>query len=147
MEIQLRKIKKFVKNQTREKWILDPLVQKFISYFPDSKEKNKKDLPTFFQNYEILYEEKLIGDIKVFGDKKDQKNKTAQFLIILGENRGKGLGSHAVNLLLQRLKKMFTSVYCHVDRCNTASIKMLQKNGFLIKNLNRSEVTFYKTLV
>ena len=147
MEIKLQQIKNFDRNRIREKWLLDPLIKKFISYFPDASLKNEKEKPSFSQNYEILYEDKLVGDLKVFGNKKDLKNKTAQFLIVLGESRGKGVGTMVVKLLLQKLKKMFNTVYCNVNRYNTASIKMLQKNGFLIKNLKGSEVIFYKTLV
>ncbi len=147
MEIKLNKIKDFDKNTIREKWSLDPLIKKFVSYFPDAISQTVKEKPSFSQNYEILYKNKLIGDLKVFGNKRDLRNKTAQFLIVLGENRGKGIGSKVVKLLLRKLKKMFTTVYCNVNRYNTASIKMLQKNGFLIKNLKGNEVIFYKTLV
>jgi len=147
MEIILNKIIEFDKNKTREKWILDPLVRKFISYFPDSYLPTVSNAPSFSQNFEIIYDEKLIGDVKVFGNKKDLKNKTAQFLIVLGENRGKGIGSAVIDLLLKKIKKMFNSVYCNVNRYNMASIKMLQKNGFIIKNLKGNEVILYKTLV
>lgn len=147
MEIKLRQIHEFSSNETRKKWLLDPLIQKFVSYIPDSTSKGEKEKPFFSQNYEILYDDKLVGDIKVYGDKKDFKHRTAQFLIIIGENRGKGVGSTVVNMLLQQLKKMFISIYCNVNRYNIASIKMLQKNGFLIKNLKGNEVILYKTLV
>ena len=102
MEIKLQQIKDFNKNIIREKWLLDPFIKKFISYFPDVSFQNEKEKPSFSQNYEILYEDKLVGDLKVFGNKKDLKNKRAQFLIVLGENRGKGVGTMVVKLLLKK---------------------------------------------
>lgn len=147
MDLQLKKIDIFVRNKIREKWLSDPLITKYIDHILDDQENNPADKTAFSHNYEIIKDEKLIGDVKVFGYKEDLKRRTAQFLIILGEDRGSGIGSKIVEILLEKLKKNFISIYCYVNRYNIASIKMLQKNGFLIKNLKKNEVILYKNLL
>lgn len=146
MEVRLKQIQEFVKNKTREKWLLDPIVRKFIHSDPS---KNAADSwkPEFIHNFEIYLGKKLIGDIKVFGDDSDIRKKVARILIVLGDNRGEGVGTKAINLLLDKLKDMFSAVYCNVNRYNIASLKMLRKNGFFIKDLKGNEFILYKTLI
>jgi len=146
MEVHLKQIQEFVKNKTREKWSLDPIVKKFIH---NDNDKNVTDSwkPAFIHNFEIYLGKKLIGDIKVFGNSKDTKKKVAQILIVLGDNRGEGVGTKALHILLGKLKNMFTAVYCNVNRYNIASLKMLRKNGFFIKDLKGNEFVLYKTLI
>jgi len=146
MEVYLKQIQNFVINKTREKWILDPLIRRFVDFKPDFSMDDLFEKPAFCQNFEIYLDSDLIGDIKVFGDKKDLKKKAAQILIVLGEARGKGIGTQALNLLLEKINKMYNAVYCNVNRYNIASIKMLRKNGFSIKNLKGNEVILYKKL-
>jgi len=67
--------------------------------------------------------------------------------MVLGDNRGEGVGTKALNLLLDKMKNMFTAVYCTVNRYNIASLKMLRKNGFFIKDLKGNEFVLYKTLI
>lgn len=146
MEVRLKRIKQFVKNTTREKWLLDPIVKKFLHY-NDENEQSSSWKPAFIHNFEIYTGRKLIGDIKVFGTNNDLKKKVAQILIVIGENRGEGVGTKAINLLLGKLKNMFNVVYCTVNRYNIASLKMLRKNGFFIKDLKGNEFILYKPLV
>ena len=146
MDVKIKEIQEFVINKTREKWLSDPLIKRFLGYKHDSSVNSASEYPAFSLNYEIYLGKKLIGDIKVFGTKKDLKKKMAQILVVLGEARGKGLGSQAVSSLLEKLKDMYKTVYCNVNRYNTASIKMLRKNGFLIKDIKGSDVIFYKRL-
>ena len=146
MEVRLKQIQEFVKNKTREKWLLDPIIRKFVDTDSDKKAPDSWK-PAFIQNFEIYLGKKLIGDIKVFGNAGDTKKRVAQILIVLGDNRGEGVGSKALSLLLEKLKKMFSVVYCNVNRYNIASLKMLRKNGFFIKDLKGNEFVLYKTLV
>ena len=146
MEVHIKKIKEFVKNKTRERWLLDPIISRFIYHHPDKKPLDFYK-PSFIHNFEIYLGKKLIGDIKVFGDDNDFRKKVAQILIVLGENRGEGFGTKALNLLLEKLKNMFNAVYCNVNRYNIASLKMLRKNGFFIKDLKGNEFVLYKTLL
>ncbi|NOG47313.1 MAG: GNAT family N-acetyltransferase [Calditrichaeota bacterium] len=135
-----------MKNQTREKWLNDPLVKKFLSFGSSFSSSPLFEKPAFVQNFEIYLDKKLIGDIKVFGNNKDIKKHIAQVLMVLGESRGKGVGTKALELLLDSIKGMYDAVYCNVNRYNIASIKMLRKNGFRIKRLVGNEVVLYKTL-
>ena len=146
MEVYLKQIQEFVKNKTREKWLNDPLVKKFLAFGSMIPSKVVFEKPSFVQNFEIYLDKKLVGDIKVFGDKKDIKKRLAQVLIVLGESRGLGIGTKALELLLERLKEMYDAVYCNVNRYNIASIKMLRKNGFRIKRFVGNEVVLYKKL-
>ena len=106
MEVRLKQIQEFVKNKTREKWLLDPIIRKFVDTDSDKKAPDSWK-PAFIQNFEIYLGKKLIGDIKVFGNDKDTKKRVAQFLMVLGDNRGEGVGSKALSLLLEKLKKCF----------------------------------------
>ena len=146
MNVHIKQIQDFVKNQTREKWLADPLVKKFLSFSSNFPSNTLFEKPAFVQNFEIYLDKKLIGDIKVFGDKKDIKKCVAQVLLILGESRGKGIGTKAIELLLEKLRGMYDAVYCNVNRYNIASIKMLRKNGFRIKRFVGNEVVLYKRL-
>jgi RimJ/RimL family protein N-acetyltransferase len=146
MEVRLKQIQEFVKNKTREKWLHDPGIKKFI-YADPSKNDVESRKPEFIHNFEIYLGKKLIGDIKVFGDDSDFKKKVAQILIVMGDNRGEGIGTKAINMLLEKLKDMFSAVYCNVNRYNIASLKMLRKNGFFIKDLKGNQFILYKTLI
>jgi RimJ/RimL family protein N-acetyltransferase len=146
MDVYLKQIQEFVKNKSREKWLNDPLVKKFLAFGANFPSSLKFDKPAFAQNFEIYLDKKLIGDIKVFGNMKDIKKHVAQLLIVLGESRGKGIGSKAIELLMEKLKGMYDAVYCNVNRYNIASIKMLRKNGFRIKKIIGNEVVLYKRL-
>lgn len=146
MEVRLKKIKEFVKNNTREKWLVDPFISRFIHHDADKKQPDSNK-PSFMHNFEIYLGKKLIGDIKVFGDEKDTRMGMARILIVLGEKRGEGIGTTAINLLLEQLKKMFSAVYCNVNRYNLASLKMLRKNGFFIQDLKGNDFILYKTLI
>jgi len=146
MDVRIEQIQEFVKNKTREKWLSDPLIKKFLSFGSNFPAKPIFEKPAFVQNFEIYLDTKLIGDIKVFGNKKDIKKHVAQVLMVLGESRGKGIGTQALEILLEKLRGMYDAVYCNVNRYNIASIKMLRKNGFRIKKLIGNEVILYKRL-
>ncbi len=146
MEVYLKQIQEFVKNNTREKWLNDPIIKKFLSFGSNFPSKALFEKPAFVQNFEVYLDKKLIGDIKVFGDKADIKKHIAQLLIVLGESRGKGVGTKALELLLEKLRGVYDAVYCNVNRYNIASIKMLRKNGFRIKRFIGNEVVLYRRL-
>ncbi len=146
MEVCLKQIQEFVKNKTREKWLSDPLIKKFLSFSSKLPSTHLFEKPAFVQNFEVYLDKKLIGDIKVFGNKKDIKKRVAQVLMVLGESRGKGVGTKALEVLLETLRGMYDAVYCKVNRYNIASIKMLRKNGFRIKKFIGNEVVLYKKL-
>ena len=145
MNIQIKQIQNIVKNKRREKWLKDPLIKKFLLIDPivSDPPPNK---PAFVQYFEIYLNKILVGDIKVFGDKKDLKNQIAQILIVLGESRGKGIGTKAMGIVLDKIKGIHEAVYCHVNRYNIGSIKMLRNNGFRIKKFTGNEVVLYKRL-
>lgn len=146
MNVRLKQIQEFVRNKTREKWLVDPLIKNFLSFGSNPPSKTLFEKPAFVQNFEIYLDKKLIGDIKVFGNSKDIKKRVAQVLIVLGESRGMGVGTKALELLLETLKEMYGAVYCNVNRYNIASIKMLRKNGFRIKRFIGNEVVLHKSL-
>jgi RimJ/RimL family protein N-acetyltransferase len=146
MDVYLKQIQDFVRNKTRDKWLADPLIKKFLSFGSAFQSKTFFEKPAFVQNFEIYLDKNLIGDIKVFGTKTDIKKHIAQLLMVLGESRDKGVGTKALELLLDKLKGMYDSVYCNVNRYNIASIKMLRKNGFRIKRFIGNDVVLYKRL-
>ena len=144
MKIKLRQTAKITFNNIRESWMNDPEIKKFLSFNLDSKIKNQDDSSSLF--FEIYLQNHLIGDIKVFSSEHDKDKKVAEILMIIGENRGKGIGTAVIGELLNILKTKFQEVYCKVNRYNLPSIKMLRKNGFRFSDLSGSDFILRKKL-
>ncbi len=140
MDICLKETAKFEFNKLRQAWSKDPSVAKYIAGKPETP-----TIPEGFSHYfEIYIKNRLVGDIKVFGNKMDAVRQKAQILMVLGEQRGKGIGTLALEQLLAKIQDMYQSVYCHVNRYNIASIKMLRKNGFRFSDFRGNEFILTK---
>ncbi|MGD9900083.1 MAG: GNAT family N-acetyltransferase [Calditrichaceae bacterium] len=144
MDIKLIELDQIDFNAVRKKWLDDPQIKKFISYH--DQVKNDPVKPVYKKYFEIYNEDKLVGDIKVFTEEKDQDRKQAQILMVVGENRSKGIGTLALSMLLNKLRGVFDSVYCHVNRYNIPSIKMLKNCGFLIDDFTENDVILIRKL-
>ena len=64
MDVRLKQIQEFVKNKTRENWLSDPLVKKFLSFGSSFSSKPLFEKPAFVQNFEIYLDKKLIFKVK-----------------------------------------------------------------------------------
>ncbi len=134
MDIFLKETPSIELTSQRKNWSNDPLIAKYLG-----GKSGRQTADAFSRYYEIYVKNKLVGDIKVFGDTMDVLRKKAQILIVLGEERGKGIGTQALRQLLTKIQSAYQTVYCHVNRYNIASIKMLQKNGFRFNDLQGNE--------
>ena len=144
MNITLRQTAKITFNNIRKAWMDDPEIKKFMSFKLDSIIKNNRESNSLF--FEIYLQNRLIGDIKVFSSEHDKDKRVAEILMIIGENRGKGIGTAVIGELLDILKSKFQEVYCKVNRYNLPSIKMLRKNGFRFSDLTGSDFILRKKL-
>jgi len=121
----------------RMRWSLDPAVRRFVAL--QTEDDTPTDRPVFIRYFEIYQKKRRVGDIRIFGDKNDEKRNMAQLLIVLGEKRGLGIGTRAVSLVLDQLRDVYRGIYCRVNRYNLASIRMLRRNGFVFRNLVGNE--------
>jgi len=107
---------------------------------------DSQSLTHFQKFYEIYESDHLVGDIKIFYEtEEDVMQKRGQLLMVVGD-RNKGIGTNALNLLLDRIKTSYDSVYCHIMRSNVASLKMLKRNGFQIERLEGDMLRLSKSL-
>jgi RimJ/RimL family protein N-acetyltransferase len=131
----------------RKSWIKDPKISRYVVLRDKPPRNNKKSNLTNFEKYYEIYEvEKHVGDIKVFYEtEEDILKERAQVLMVVGK-RNHGIGTNALNLLLDKVKEKYKSLYCVIDRSNIASLKMLKRNGFEIERLERNKVRLTRAL-
>lgn len=147
MNLNIKEADQLDLNRQREEWYADPVVQNFI-YFQESNQvtEDKQSLTNFQKLYEIYEKDKLVGDIKIFYEnEEDILEKRGQLLMVVG-NRNNGIGTNALNLLLNKIKGNYNSVYCNILRSNIASLKMLKKNGFNIDRMDGDNLRLSKSL-
>lgn len=131
----------------RRKWLEDPAVSKYILLEDDvSLKDGANQLVNFQKYYEIFVGDRHVGDIKVFYEtEEDIFEKRAQLLMIVGE-RNQGIGKAALQLLLERLRESYHSVYCIIQKSNIASLKMLKHNGFQIDRFDDQNIRLCRPL-
>jgi RimJ/RimL family protein N-acetyltransferase len=149
MELQLKETKELVTNHERESWLNDPQINEYVMLRDAgsiSGEENGSSLTNFNRYYEIFNNDEHVGDIKVFYDTEDDIfNKRAQILMVVGE-RNQGIGTQALELLFDRLKDNYNSVYCIIQRSNVASLKILKRNNFQIESLSNYTIRLSRNL-
>jgi RimJ/RimL family protein N-acetyltransferase len=147
MLLDLREAASIQATAQRKSWVKDPQVNQYLVLRdkPPRKKRNP-NLTNFEKFYEIYELEKHVGDIKVFYEtEEDILNKRAQILMVVGK-RNHGIGTKALNILLDRMKEKYNSVYCVINRSNIASLKMLKRTGFEIEKLDRNKVILSRPL-
>jgi RimJ/RimL family protein N-acetyltransferase len=131
-------------NDQRRKWREDPRINRYFTTDPLVAKGESQELePSYF---EIYHDGKLVGDIKVFQLEKDVEKDQAQVVILIGEPVIRGIGTEAIALLIGAIRDRYASIYCLVNRYNIASIKMLQHNGFKIRDFRGNEVRLSRRL-
>ncbi len=138
MNISIKKTDAFSADERREAWSRDPQVRRFLNFGTETGEA-RFSCPEFIHHFEIYLKNRLVGDVKVFGDRRDLKKNMAQLIVVLGESRGMGIGSKAVGMVVERFQGIYNAIYCRVNRYNLTSIRMLRRNGFVFKNLVGNE--------
>jgi len=147
MKLNLKEAEQIELTAGRQEWFEDPVLQNYI-FFQESRNCNgDSDALTNFQKYYEVYErDHLVGDIKIFYEtEEDVVQKRGQLLMVIGD-RNKGIGTNALNLLLDRIKCSYDSVYCHILRSNIASLKILKRNGFEIEKFDGDTLRLTKSL-
>jgi len=94
------------------------------------------------ENMAITYKGKIAGSIGVM-PKDDVYRKSIEIGYFLGETFwGTGIATAAVGLLLEYIKKHFDviRIYAEVFSHNTASMKVLEKNGFHLEGIREKAV-------
>jgi [ribosomal protein S5]-alanine N-acetyltransferase len=94
------------------------------------------------QNMAITYNEKIAGSIGVML-KDDVYRKSIEIGYFVGEEFwGKGIATAAVDLIIGYIKAHFDiiRVYAEVFDHNTASMKVLEKNGFHLEGIRERAV-------
>jgi predicted acetyltransferase len=118
MLLDLREAASIQATAQRKSWVKDPQVNQYLVLRdkPPRKKRNP-NLTNFEKFYEIYELEKHVGDIKVFYEtEEDILNKRAQILMVVGK-RNHGIGTKALNILLDRMKEKYNSVYCVINQC------------------------------
>lgn len=94
------------------------------------------------ENFAIIFENELAGSIGCL-PKDDVYRKNIEVGYFIAEKFwGKGIASKALSVLLEYIPQRFdvTRVYAEVFETNTASMKVLQKNGFYLESIRRKAV-------
>ncbi len=137
MILELKETEQITPTPERKQWYNDPIVQDYLVFRDHAdSEDDEQTLTHFRRYYEIYNDGRHVGDIKIFyANEEDIFKKRAQILMVVGE-RNNGIGTKAMNLLLQKVKGIYQSVYCQVLRSNVASLKILKRNGFQIDRMD-----------
>jgi ribosomal-protein-alanine N-acetyltransferase len=94
------------------------------------------------QNMAITFNGKIAGSIGVV-PKDDVYRKSIEIGYFIGEDYwGNGIASAAVSLLIGYIKSHFNviRIYAEVFNHNTASMKVLEKNGFHLEGIRKKAV-------
>lgn len=94
------------------------------------------------QNMAVVYKGEIAGSIGVM-PKEDVYRKSIEIGYFLGEPFwGRGIATVAVELLLEYVKTQFDviRVFAEVFSHNTASMKVLEKNGFHLEGIRKKAV-------
>jgi RimJ/RimL family protein N-acetyltransferase len=149
MILQLKETKELQTNEERESWVSDPQIKEYVELRDAGSinlDQDNSSLTNFNRYYEIFKNDEHVGDIKVFYDCEDDIfNKRAQILMVVGE-RGQGIGTQALDLLLAELKENYDSVYCIIQRTNIASLKILKRNKFTVETLDNYTLRLTRAL-
>lgn len=137
MILELKETEQITQTPERNQWYNDPVVHDYLVFREQADpEEDEQTLTHFRRYYEIYNDGRHVGDIKIFyANEEDIFKKRAQILMVVGE-RNNGIGTKAINLLLQKVRGIYQSVYCQVLRSNIASLKILKRNGFQIDRMD-----------
>lgn len=141
------KIRKFGFNdiENKVKWINDDKINKYLHYdLPLEVEKtriwfeNNKDNTNRYDGV-ILADDIPAGLIGLLNIEEEK----AEYYIALGEEKyfGKNIANEATKLILDYARELnLDLVYAYAEIDNTASIKLMEKNGFVVKDLLKKSV-------
>ena len=139
MILELKEKDQIQTNEERESWLSDPLVQQYVELRDVGSVRNDEDnglLTNFNRYYEIYNNDHHVGDIKVFYETEDDIfYKRAQILMVVGD-RNKGIGTEALNILMDKMKDIYQSAYCVIQKSNIASLKILKRNNFHVDKMD-----------
>lgn len=144
MKITIRKFG-FNDIENKVKWINDDKINKYLHYdLPLEVEKtriwfeNNKDNTNRYDGV-ILADDIPVGLIGLLNIEEEK----AEYYIALGEEKyfGKKIANEATKLILDYARKLnLDLVYAYAEIDNTASIKLMEKNGFVVKDLFKKSV-------
>jgi RimJ/RimL family protein N-acetyltransferase len=147
--LHLKETRELQINEERESWVSDPQIREYIELRDAGSMDLNQDtssLTNFNRYYEIYKNDSHVGDIKVFYDNEDDIfNKRAQILMVVSE-RNQGIGTQALELLLETLQDNYNSVYCIIQRTNIASLKILKRNLFNVETLDNYTLCLTRNL-
>ncbi len=139
MILELKEKDQIQTNEERESWLSDPLVQQYVELRDVGSVRNDEDygsLTNFNRYYEIYNHDHHVGDIKVFYETEDDIfYKRAQILMVVGD-RNKGIGTEALKILMDKMKDIYQSAYCVIQKSNIASLKILKRNNFHVDKMD-----------
>lgn len=101
------------------------------------------------QNLAIIYQGEVAGSVGVLM-KDDVYRKSIEIGYFLGERFwGKGIATRAVSLLLDHIQQSFpvVRIYAEVFEHNTASMRVLEKNGFALESIRKKAVVKNQVLL
>jgi RimJ/RimL family protein N-acetyltransferase len=147
MTLHLKEAKSIQATAERKSWVKDPQINRYLILRDKPNNNLHHDYLTNFEKYYEIYDlGRHVGDIKIFYEtEEDIFKKRAQIIMVIG-NRNRGIGSSAMNLLLNKVKDKYKSVYCIIDRSNIASLKILKRNGFQIERFEKDKVRLFYAL-
>ena len=90
-------------------------------------------------NFAVVYKGKVAGSIGCV-PQKDVYRRNMEIGYFVGEQfKGKGIATEAVKILVEYITERFdvVRIYAKVFEHNKASMKVLQKNGFILENIHR----------
>ena len=149
MILHLKETKELQTNEERDSWVSDPQIKEYVELRDAGSinlDEDNSSLTNFNRYYEIYKNDEHVGDIKVFYDSEDDIfNKRAQILMVVGE-RSQGIGTQALDLLIEELQDNYDSVYCIIQRTNIASLKILKRNMFNVETLDNYTLRLTRNL-
>lgn len=143
------KLKKFYTSNITKKymcWLKDREIIKFTKIDPKNKYNDIVQYVKRHQNNKnekllrIIFKKKHIGNLRIHFINKIQ----ATVAILIGEKNyhSKGIGSKSIKLAIKYIKKnKIKKIYAYVHSENLSSIRLFEKNGFKIKEINK-QITF-----
>lgn len=150
--IKLRPLKITDLNKTYLNWLNNPDVVRFTEM--RYKKWTMKDIKNYYKEVKkssgiflaILCDNKHIGNIKIRLDYPHPAHKIGVLGIFIGDKNywGRGIGTEAVKLATKyafnkyHLYKIITCMYS----VNKASIRVLQKAGYIIEGIHKKECLF-----
>ena len=141
MSIHIKEVDQFYISDQRYSWLKDDEIDRYIGFGDDLKPgKTYKLNSKKERHFEIYFEDSLAGDIRfLYNSDQDKREKRAEFIIIIGK-RNRGLGSLALPIIINEVKNYYSCIYCYIHKSNFRSVKLMKKNGFIVSDIEGSEL-------